>query len=277
MNRIIILIISISFLITLGCTKDSPMSPQDDLIVVRGYLYANEPVTDIQITSTLALGSEDSTAPPINNANVSLIKEDKRYELVLSAGDSGYYHYEGDDLIVETGDEFRIEVSYNDQQVYATTNVPEAPQNVTISKSTLSFPNFDTMWELRQQGITMDSIRASMTLTVNWDKEADALYFVVVENIDENPVEVESGFGRGRGRFISQPMATGEYMVNAMMMTHLGRHRVKVYRVNQEYADLYQSRNQDSRDLNEPLTNVINGLGVFSAFNSNSVFFDFKE
>ena len=42
-----------------------------------------------------------------------------------------------------------------------------------------------------------------------------------------------------------------------MMMTHLGKHRVKVCRVNQEYADLYQSRNQDSRDLNEPLTNIV--------------------
>jgi len=64
---------------------------------------------------------------------------------------------------------------------------------------------------------------------------------------------------------------------NALIMTHLGKHRVKVYRVNQEYADLYQSRNQDSRDLNEPLTNIVNGLGVFSAFNSDSVFFELKQ
>ncbi|MBC8181278.1 hypothetical protein H8E88_09140 [candidate division KSB1 bacterium] len=51
---------------------------------------------------------------------------------------------------------------------------------------------------------------------------------------------------------------------------------MKVFRVNQEYGDLYQSRNQDSRDLNEPLTNIVNGLGVFSAFNCDSVFFDFE-
>ena len=276
MSRIFISIISISLLILIGCTEDSPMSPDSDFIVVRGYLYADEPITDIQITSTLTLGSEDSTAPPINNAAVSLIKENERYELVLSAGDSGYYHYEGDDLTVKAGDEFRIEVSYDDQLVSGTTNVPAAPQNVTISKTTLSFPDYDTMWELRQQGVSMDSIRASMTLTVNWENEADALYYIVVENIDENPVEVETQFGRGPGRFISQPMATGEYTVNAMMMTHLGRHRVKVYHVNQEYADLYQSRDQDSRDLNEPLTNIVNGLGVFSAFNSESVYFDFQ-
>jgi hypothetical protein len=46
---------------------------------------------------------------------------------------------------------------------------------------------------------------------------------------------------------------------------------VRVYRVNKEYADLYRSRQQDTRSLNEPLTNVQNGLGVFSAFASDSV------
>ena len=139
------------------------------------------------------------------------------------------------------------------------------------------FPDMETMWQLRQQGVSMDSIRKSMTLTVNWEQVNDALCYILVENIDTNPVAVVSKFNQKPGRFISQPIAAGEYTVNAMMMTHLGKHRVKIYRVNQEYADLYQSRNQDSRDLNEPLTNIVNGLGVFSAFNSDSVFFDFRQ
>ena len=54
---------------------------------------------------------------------------------------------------------------------------------------------------------------------------------------------------------------------------HQGLESPRVYRINQEYADLYGSRQQDSRDLNEPLTNNRNGLGVFSAFNSQAVYF----
>ena len=42
-------------------------------------------------------------------------------------------------------------------------------------------------------------------------------------------------------------------------------------------ADLYESREQDSRDLNEPLTNISNGLGVFSAFNSQTALFEVVE
>jgi len=263
-------------LILVTCTEDSPISPESDLIVVRSYIYAGEPVYDIQLTSTLPLGSEETKAPPINDASVSLIKNGQQYDLVLSEGDSGYYHYDGNELTVEAGDQFTIQVNYKDQQIYGSTNVPEAPVNVTISSTTIMFPDFDTIWELRQQGISMDSIRKSMTLTVNREQVSDALYYILVENIDANPLAVESRFGDRPNQFISQPIAAIEYTVNAMMMTHLGKHRVKVYRVNQEYADLYQSRKQDSRDLNEPLTNIVNELGVFSAFNSESVFFVFK-
>ncbi len=49
---------------------------------------------------------------------------------------------------------------------------------------------------------------------------------------------------------------------------------VKVYQINQEYADLYENREQDSRGLNEPPSNIKNALGVFSAFNSQEAFFE---
>ena len=72
----------------------------------------------------------------------------------------------------------------------------------------------------------------------------------------------------GQRPFISSPTSNSEYRINFLNMTYYGEHRIRVIRVNQEYADLYTSRLQDSRDLNEPLTNIENGLGVFSAFNS---------
>jgi hypothetical protein len=277
MFKTIFSLIAIILLLISGCTNESPTVPQSDLVVVRGYIYAGEPVDDIQLTSTLPLGSEETQAPPINDAQVSLIKDGTQYDLVSSAGDSGYYHYDGNELKVETSDIFQIQVKHEDFDVFGFSEVPEAPKNVTISSSTLKFPDFETMRELRQQGISMDSIRASMMLTVNWEQEEDALYYILVENINENPVPVESQFSKPPREFISQPTARNEYTVNAMMMTHLGKHIVKVFRVNQEYADLYQSRNQDSRDLNEPLTNIEGGLGIFSAFNCDSLFFDFEQ
>ena len=78
MKKYISAIVMLSALMIMGCSEETLFVPESDLVVIRAYLYANEPVTEIQITSTLGLGSEDSIAPPINDAEVTLIKGGNR-------------------------------------------------------------------------------------------------------------------------------------------------------------------------------------------------------
>jgi hypothetical protein len=103
---------------------------------------------------------------------------------------------------------------------------------------------------------------------------------VVIENNEQNQESIfpvfGGNFGRGnRGAFrrISRPTREDSYQINFGELTYWGQYVVKVYRVNQEYANLYENLTQDSRDLNEPPTNIKNGLGIFSAFNSKKVYF----
>ena len=268
------LLILTLFIVFLGCTDESPLAPVSESLVVRGYLYSGEPVNDIQITSTLALGSEDTIAPPINDAQVSLFKNGVSYNLIASDGDSGYYHYEGTDLTVETGDVFDINVDYGGNIASGTTTVPAPPSNVTVSANTVFVTTTFTPGEMHME----DSTR---TIYINWDEDPSALFYVTIENKEENPDSIIIDFPfppgggipfNGGGRFISAPTSLNEYQINSRSLPYYGKYEIKVYRVNQEYADLYSSRQQDSRDLNEPLTNINNGLGVFSAFNSTSIF-----
>lgn len=67
-------------------------------------------------------------------------------------------------------------------------------------------------------------------------------------------------------RFISEPTIDNFFVVRLLLLETLGLHQAEVYRVNAECAQLYENRTQDSRDLNEPPSNIRNGLGVFSAF-----------
>ena len=71
---------------------------------------------------------------------------------------------------------------------------------------------------------------------------------------------------RGRRRLVFAPTAADSLPINALGLPFLGRYRVQVWRVNEEYATLYNTLQQDSRDLNEPFTNITGGLGVFTAF-----------
>lgn len=250
-----------------SCQEDSPFVSDTNLVVVQAYLYANEPVRDIRLTSTLPLDAADSTkASPINDAHVILSKNGQSYLLEASAGDSGYYH--SDSVEVKVGDVFNIEIEYNDELITGETEVPEAPENVTISSDTLELPAELNPWDFKPGEFD------SLELIVEWTNDNEELYYIVLDNIETNPTAIDIGLPPFPGRFISQPVNRDSYPIRLPMLTHYGLHRVIVYRINQEYGDLYLSRNQDSRDLNEPLTNIENGLGVFSAFNSDSVFFN---
>ena len=270
MKTKLFIILMVATTLFFSCDSDTSTGPSEDMLVVRGFLYANEPVWDIQITQTLELGSADSTAPPINNAQVVLVKNETVYELVASDGDSGYYHYAGQDLNIESGDKFEIQVTNGEQSASGQTTVPTPPSGLVLAKSTITVMSFTGGFP-GQGGFD----RESLELNVTWDEDSDALFYVVIENLEVNPVEIETGFkgGSGNRRFVFPPTNRNQYRINAMSLTHLGKHVVRVYRVNQEYADLYGTREQDSRELNEPLTNITGGLGVFSAFSSISAEF----
>lgn len=266
-RAILLLFVVLAFI--MGCTEDTLLGPSAESMVVRGYIYAGEPVKDIQITTALPLGSEETSAPPVNNATVALVRDGKVYTLVPSAGDSGYYNYPGEDLTVQSNDIFTIQVEYNGQLTTGTTTVPHPPESVTISNTKMVIPS-----DFRPRFEGPDSTKV---VEINWLQDTGSLFYVVVESMEDNPDEIElfGGFGGDRiGRkFTFPPSSINEFRLQMFSLQYYGDHVAKVYRVNQEYADLYESRNQDSRDLNEPLSNIQNGLGIFSAFASSNVEF----
>ena len=250
-----------------GCSEDSLLSPSVDQVVIEGYLYAGEPVDDIRLTKTLPLGRED-IAPPVNNATVYLLKNSIRYDLSSVSGGEGYYQYTENDLTVDAGDEFELFVEYGGNVASGKTVVPPAPGNILLSSNVISVP---TEFYPGETNIENENYR----IDISWEENTSALFFVAVENLEYDPDPIEFSFGKfdmgesGR-RFLSAPRNTNEFSITFRNLNFYGEHRIRVYRVNQEYADLYTSRQQDSRDLNEPLTNISNGLGVFSAFNSSN-------
>lgn len=258
------IIMTLAALILLGgCIEESPLISEKELIVVWAFLYAGEPVTDIKLTATVPL-ADTSEAAPINDAQITLIKDGQRYECESSPGDSGYYHYRGTDLAIDTEDEFTIEIVRGEQFVTAKTSVPDKPVSVALSSSVMEVPDFsnrESMWEWRNS--------ENRDITVSWENTDGSWYYVTMENIEDNPVAISSWIHERLRRFIFPPINDDTYRISLPLITHLGLHRVNVYRVNQEYVDLYESREQDSRDLNEPLTNIEGGLGVFAAFNSD--------
>jgi len=274
MKKALIIVIALVLLISsVSCTEESPFAPGTSGVVVQAYLFAGETIDDIKITGTLPLGSEDTVTPSIDDAEVYLIKKEERYDLVPVSGDSGYYHYSGSDLEVEEGDSFGINISYNGGILTANTIVPPPPRNVEISDTILYISEDFFGW-----GPTDTN-----NIEITWDDVPSAMFYVIVKNLETDPEPIFTGgfFGSDSisfRNFTSVPTNSNTYQMRRMNFTHYGKHLIKIYRINQEYADLYTSRMQDTRDLNEPLSNIENGLGVFSAFNSSdSIYFYVKK
>ena len=172
-----------------GCGQDNnPMATSSDQIVVRAYLYADEEVDDIQLTSTVSLDADTDTAPPINDAQVTLIKNGQRFELSPSPGDSGYYHYVGSDLTVSIGDRFAIEITHQGQLITAQTVVPVALEVVTLSSAEMIVPSPGTFG----RGNFPDF--KTLTITVNWENSNGELFFITVENVEADPQPIETRF-----------------------------------------------------------------------------------
>lgn len=278
-------IILISFLAAIfSCNEEAVYTP-DERFVLQAYLYAGEPVWDVTVRNAVPLTVSDSVGEPVNDAEITIYKNDIAYQLV-SSSDSGTYEYPDDDLIIETGDDISISAIVGDREVSAQTTVPEAPTGVIISSDSIllpeiefddssGFPDFTAIQELLQA-------QQDVQLEIVWDNPNGELFFIIVENAEESQESIfpeSNGFfgrlnGRGAFRQISRPTRESSYQINFQNIQYWGKYIVKVYRVNQEYADLYENLEQDSRDLNEPPTNIKNGLGIFSAFNSQSAYFE---
>ena len=272
MKRFVLLLLVV--LPLLYSCQSNPVVPEATQIVLQAYLYASEPINAITVMLSRPLTSSDTSNTLLANANVSLIKNGTQFQLTPSRQNAGNYYYSGTDLQVQSGDQFEIEVTYNGTTATAVTVVPGKPVGLTIDTSTVVFTKDSVATRF---GSSFARLTASDSVIISWNNSSQLPYYVVVESVDSTrqPLSSDSlGNFNFTRRFVAEPTTNNYYRVPQSDINYTGKYKITLYRVNQEYVNLYASRQQDSRSLNEPLTNVKNGLGIFTAFASDSTFFN---
>ncbi len=260
---LILAVIIIAFLFS--CEKDIlQQSEPEELIVTEAYLYEGEPVDDIYLASLLVYGGEDTIVQTIPDAEIVIIHNGNPYQLVPSDS-AGYYYFPGTDLEITVGENYQIEIYYFNKTTFAETTVPFPPTGVTISEEMI----YIDPTNIKEYWINMSPVE------INWDESGNDYSYVLVENIEDEPVDIFSGRKVGGFRKITLPVQGNSYTFLPLeVVQQWGTHLIRVFRVNKEYADLYESMDQDSRDLNEPLSNITNGLGIFTAFSCDSIYLE---
>ena len=265
---------TISLFLVLGfsCNQTDETDPK---FVIEGFIFAGEPVNDIKIKEQTGIDEPDSLNRLIKDAIVVLIKGGQEY--LLQYDEDTYKYFDGD-LVVESGDKFRIEVTVGDRMAYAETTVPAPTQGLSISDTEVIVPTLVLSFSLINQ---LTDLFFNARLTTRWENPNNELHFIVVESVvtEVDPI-FPDGFPEDARDFLAgfkfapQALEVDTFDIIGIAFESYGRYRAKVYRVNQEYADLFNNPEQDSRDLTLPPSNVINGFGIFSAFAADSVFFD---
>ena len=247
----------------------------NDNYVVEGYIFSKEPIRDVVVKTLVPLSDPEGESEAIATATVVLTKEGTPYPLTYNTR-GRKYEYLGIDLEILPNEIIDLQVDVNGRISTATTNVPTPPVNIESSKDQMVIPTINSGLDF----INGDPL-ADAEIIVTWDNPINELHYSVIEfrsNLLRPilPPDVQKVVDGILEDFaiITIPSTDTVLTVNGALLPSYGPYMVKIYKVNQEYADLYESEEQDSRDLNEPPSNIINARGIFSAFASDSVAFE---
>ncbi len=258
--------------ILLAC--DKVPEPVFDNFVVEAYLFTGEPVREVTIKTLVPLSDPEGESAIIDYATVTIRQAGTDFPLSFNAA-TRKYGYSGNDLEIRPRDQLHLRVVVHGRIATATTTVPTLPVNVQLSKTQMVIPEIESGADF----ISGDPL-ADAELTVHWSNPDNELHYTVIEfrsNVLDPilPPDVQEVVDNILEDFaiVTVPSRDTVLTINGGLLPSYGPYVVKVYKVNQEYADLYESLDQDSRDLNEPPSNIVNARGIFSAFAADSVTF----
>ncbi len=272
MNNIAISTIAIFGFLSIftSCEQDDIVSIETDIPVVEAYLIPGEPINQIKLTKLIPFLTDEiySEAENINDAEITISNNDAYYKLIPFPGDSGCYYYPDTSLIISENESYNIEFQYKNKQVTASTVTPEKPQNFKISQDLFLV---ERMVEGGYPSFNME------TYEISWDNLDGSNYYLSIDLLETVIDPVNFMITDTVTQTLSTPSVTDIYNINSKTLRYYGNYRVVLYKVNEEYANLYESTSTSSQSLTDPYSNIENGKGIFTAFNTDTLFFEVRE
>jgi len=248
-------------LIALVCMiscKQTIVTGFQDKPVVESYLYADDSPTVkvsklIPFTSDMTLSDMDVTKLDIRITETS---SGTKYAMA-SNGDGTY---QNSSLIIGAGKTYELSFPYNGMNITATTVVPDKPQNLTLSATTLAIAASGS-------GGDMPS-----PITLKWTNTDQSYYLIYVKNVESNKIAIDAKDTRAQDFFRNTPTTSNTYELNPRSFKYYGMHRVILYKIRPEYVLFFQQNSTNSLSISEIKANVENGFGIFTAVNSVSAY-----
>ena len=269
-----VLFLTVAVLSLEACNQQSIEEIETKTAVIEGYLFAGKSIDSLKITQSFSYTQLDTTIIALDGLDVIFSDTDDQYSLT-SLGNGVYQNTE---VLLEADKSYSLEFTWEGKVVSAETYIPES-REAQLSIPEIELPKIEI-------GESNSALLGIEPLPVTWENSEGDYYYVLVRNIEDDPEFVNENFaanialngGESRFVFISQPQVTDLYAINVQReLVQYGTHEVIVFRVNPEYAALYESLGSSSLSLEEPPTNIKNGLGIFTGVSSDTLYLEVKK
>ncbi len=245
-----------------ACKKDITQPSFVDIPVIQSFLQVGSPAL-VTISKQIAFNPNASYASDnVNTLNVSISANGITYILTPLGGGN----YVDSSLIISDTLQYSLQFNYNGKSVTATTKALSKPTGFAQSATDISIAQVAVG---SSSSSTYSSYPLPPAITFNWTNADHSYYIVVVENTETNPAAINLNNTDEPARlFRGSPTQDDNYQLNPREFQYFGMHKITLYHILPDYADLYISNGTSSQNLATPQTNINNGLGIFTAMNS---------
>jgi hypothetical protein len=261
--------IGLSILFMSSCSDENQNTSSSPL-VVEAYLHIDRPfkVTVSNLTSVIPADVDHLTVTVSNDQET----------VSLNSLGGGIYSSDDNILVKDEGGNYVLNFANDNKQVTALTAVPSKPANFQLSEFEIEIEPIDFGSGFPPQGgISGESIQ------LTWENPNKGYYFTYFENLEDDPELINNiqnipGGAAPTRFFRSEPTQESSAEIRYNQFEYYGKYNVILFHVNADYAGLYKEQeNSSSLNLTSPFTNVVNGLGIFTAIHSDTVGLNVKK
>ncbi len=252
-----ILLSLITGLLLSSCKKNTSDILATDKPVVEAYLIPGQALS-IKVYQQKALTDTATYGPTLTGLNISVSDGSQTVKLTESA--SGTYTY-ADKSFITSGKTYTMQFTYANAVISATTIMPGKPQGFALSDSIFHVPT------------TINPLYADVVkATITWSNPDSLYHLLVFKNLDNGPYYISYIRSNNKPNFQINPEQSSYHNLVQSSFNYYGHYQVILMRVNTEYVNILTTNiSRDSQKLvNEP-TNVTNGLGIFTAMQTDTL------
>ncbi len=260
------------------CVEVNDAVNPGDKPIVEAYLAPGHTVS-MKVSTEIPYTTDSAYAQPIEGLVISITGSDGTNYL-LKEKENGVY--ESDTKLGEEGTIYSMQFLYRGRNISAETILPPKPTNFQMDSTVIHrvARDFSNGFQPGSGGFGPGGFQQDFNsqISLSWNNPDNVYHFVAAQSLESNPVEItilptnEGNFPQRPPRgFNNQPTQSDASSMRSQQFEYFGRYTIILYRLNPDYAALYENTSTTTQNIATPVSTIENGLGIFTGVNADTL------